>query len=132
VQQIFEGEFFALYSQIALIDAEDPDSYPQWETGEENAILGPKGVVVATQGDIKVGVVVYNGLGNPGGILCSSGEILVGEQGLFVGNEVASDTAPLEWTSGKTAVMVYVDKLYQAKQVSFLLENLKNDRSRIK
>ncbi len=122
MQQILEGKFFALYSQIALIDAEDPDAYPEWKTGEENAVLGPKGVVIATQGDIKVDVIVYRGLGNPGGTLCSSGKILVGGQGLIVGNEVAADTARLEWPSGKTAIMVYVDKLLQANHVSFCLE----------
>ncbi len=122
MRKIFEGEFFTLYSQVALFDAEDHDSYPQWETGEENSVFGPKGVVVATQGDIKVDVAVYNGLGNPGGSLCSSGEILVGEKGLIVGNEVAADTVKLNWPSGKTTVTVYVDKLFQAKHVSFLLK----------
>jgi hypothetical protein len=37
MEEKFRGKFLALYSQIALIDAEAPDAYPEWATGEEYA-----------------------------------------------------------------------------------------------
>jgi hypothetical protein len=129
MQQIHQKQVFALYAQIALFDAEDQDSYPQWETGTEEVIFGPKGVAVATAGDTYVDVVVYKGQGSPGGRLCGSGEILVGKRGLLVGNVPAADITPLEWSSGKTSISVYVDDLAQATQVMFLLDNLGSGES---
>ena len=121
---ILHERFLALYSQIGLIDAEDDESYPQWDTGKEQVAFGQKGVAVAALGDTKVEVTVYEGNGSPGGTLCSSGTILVGQQGLIVGNEIAADTAVFDWPPGRTTVTIYVDVLPQPKRIDFVLQSL--------
>jgi hypothetical protein len=119
---LYTGRVFALHAQVALFDAEDDNSYPQWETGTEEAIFGPKGVAVATAADRDVEVTVQRGA-KPDGMPRISGEIEVGNQGLIVGNIVSGDFAQLEWSPGKVTVDVYTDKLpsEQVAHVVFVL-----------
>lgn len=53
---LFGGVITAAYAQLGLYDAEDADSYPRWETGEEPILFGPKGVAVSVQLDAEVSV----------------------------------------------------------------------------
>jgi hypothetical protein len=128
MQEIYKGRHSVQYSQVALFDAEDADAYPQFETGEEPALLGEKGVVVTTANDTDVEVVVYQGKSdsNPDEFHILSGEIQVGSQGLIVGNETTADTAQISYPSGKVSVSVYADAQNSANvtRVSFFLNSL--------
>lgn len=106
---LYSGSVYALYAQVALFDAEGEDSYPEWETGTENAVLGPRGIAVATAGDTEIEVVVCSDKGDHNGIFCISGEILVGNQGLVVGNVVSANLVQIPWPPGKTCVDVYTN-----------------------
>jgi hypothetical protein len=57
---LYTGSVYALYAQVALFDAEGGDSYPEWETGTEDAVFGPRGIAVATAGDTEIEIVVRN------------------------------------------------------------------------
>ena len=64
-----DREFIPEYSQVGLCDAEDLDSYPQWENHDTEKAIGPKGVAVGAwwgSGDTYVVVTVWEGPGNPG------------------------------------------------------------------
>ena len=56
--KLFNGKIFSLYSQVALIDNEVLNSYPEWQTGEESVVYGPYGIAVATKGDFLINVIV--------------------------------------------------------------------------
>ncbi len=128
MQQLYRGQHSVQYSQIALFDAEDTESYPQFETGEEPAVLGEKGVVVTTANDTDVEVVLYQGKADstPDEFHILSGEIQVGSQGLIVGNETTADTAQVSYPSGKASVSVYVnaENPTEVTNVSFVLNSL--------
>ena len=55
---LYSSKVYALYAQVALFDAESEKAYPEWETGTEAAVLGLRGVVVATASDTEVEVIV--------------------------------------------------------------------------
>lgn len=110
MNEIFRGSFLSLYAQIALFDAEDPDSYPQWETGEERIVFGKKGVAVATAGDVNVEVVVYNGKGGFTEEPTISQQIHIGNKGVFVGNVPSSDINKVALASGNHTISVYTDR----------------------
>lgn len=124
----FCGRFLTPYAQVALIDAESADdSYPQWETGEEDVIFGSKGVVVATAGTTNeasaIRVTIYLGPEEPDEILCASGVIQVGKQGLLFGDATIGDVARIPWPAGETSVFVYVDApRAERRHVIFVLE----------
>ncbi len=126
MQEIYKGKHLVQYSQVALFDAEDVDSYPQFETGEEPAILGDKGVAVATVNDTDVEITVYKGTAESGLVHILSGEIQVGNEGLIVGNETTADTAQVSYPPGKTSVSVYVNsqKPNEVTTVVFTLNSL--------
>ena len=109
--EIYRGKHYVLYSQVALYDAEASDSYPEFETGEEAAIIAPKGIAVAAKNDQEAEIIVYQGQVqlNDVSVLVISGEIEVGSKGLIVGNEVTADTAEIVWQAGKTSVTVYTN-----------------------
>jgi hypothetical protein len=120
---VYKGRAFALYSQVALVDAEDANAYPEWVTGAEIAVLGPKGVAVSTLGDTQVEIIVCKGNGNVDGILYISGEISVGKSGLIVGNEIAGTSERIPWPSGSTKISVYANgPQNKATQVIFVLD----------
>jgi len=121
---LYTGSVYALYAQVALFDAEGEDSYPEWKTGTEEAVLGPRGIAVATAGDTEIEVVVSSGQENVSGMLCISGEIQVGHGGLVVGNVVAANLVQIPWPSGKTSVDVYTNGIGQeVTRVTFVLES---------
>lgn len=65
---VFEFEVTPYYAQVAMINPANPNSYPEWETGEEKIVCGPSGVLVATRPD-NFGVVnigVWSGAYSPG------------------------------------------------------------------
>jgi hypothetical protein len=105
--EILREKFLAHYYHVALIDHEAPDAYPQWETGEEAAIAGPKGVVVATPTDRYIETIVLSGEGRVTGMEIITGTIEVGQAGLSVGNEISASYQIISWPAGKTIVKAY-------------------------
>lgn len=107
---VFEGKVFALYSQIALFDAEKKDAYPQWKAGKEIIVFGLSGVVVVTAGDKLIDVVVCKGKVVPQQYaLCISGEIIVGNQGIIIGNVPAANVTQIPMQSGRYSVVIFTD-----------------------
>jgi hypothetical protein len=122
---IFKGNAMAYYGQVMLIDAEDKESYPEWVTGSEIAVLGPKGVAVSVLLDALVEILVVQGDSHFEGILYNSGEIMIGNCGIIVGNEIAAMSYRIAWPSGRTKVNVYAnDQAGKATQVIFALEHI--------
>ena len=125
MRELFRGVAFSLYSQVALIDAEDKDSYPQWKTGEEPVVFGPKGVAVPVMGDEQIEMVVCTDSVKGGFLEWASGEIEVGAQGLLVGNIPAATVFSVPWPAGLLAVTVYVNAPNrEATKVIFMLQEL--------
>lgn len=125
MREIMRGKFFALYAQIELFDIESPDDYPEWVTGNETAVINPKGVVVSTLGDTLVNVIVYEGEEVADGTEYISGVIHVGSKGLQVGNVIAESYSLLPWPAGRTMVRVFADTPNgNATRVSFVLQHM--------
>jgi hypothetical protein len=120
---LYKGKALALYGQVALIDAEDTDAYPEWITGAEIAVFGPKGVAVSVLGDAQVEILVYKGTTEIKGVLYKSGEIAIGGSGLIVGNEIAGTAERIPWPNGIARVQVYANgPKNKATQVIFVLD----------
>lgn len=124
MEEILKEKFLAHYFQVGLVDAEGPDAYPQWETGEEDAILGPRGVVVSTPSDGYIETIVLKGEGGLDSAELISGVIEVGNAGLFVGNETSASFKIIPWPPGKTSLKAYRIKLENNDvQVVFVLSS---------
>ncbi len=125
---LYSGNIYIQYNQVALIDEEDTDSYPQWETGTESAVSGEKGIAVATAPTLDtIEVVVLTGESRPDGMrLCHSTEIEVGRHGLIIGNIVTDDIEHLDWPKGRSKVDVYTNgnRQEEVTQVVFVIEYL--------
>ena len=106
---LFSGDITAAYAQLGLYDAEDAESYPQWETGEEPILFGPKGVAVSVQLDADVSVEVHTTRPIRNRQLIGSGVIEIGANGLVVGNEVAGSYEELDFRPGRIRVEVYAN-----------------------
>ncbi len=104
---LFSGEITAAYAQLGLYDAEDTDSYPQWETGEERILFGAKGVAVSAQLDAEISVEVHTVRPVRNQHLIGSGFIEIGAAGLIVGNEVAGTYEEIDFPAGRVRVEVY-------------------------
>jgi hypothetical protein len=126
MKELYRGQMLADHYQVALFDAEDNESYPEWESDELRVIFGTKGVVVPMIDD-DVDVVVYEGEGIPDRKLqlYAEGIIFVGNEGLLVGNGIANDLEQLAVPSGKVRVSVYVDGVNaEATRVAFVIGKL--------
>jgi hypothetical protein len=124
MEELHRGSVFTLHAQVGLYDLEDPDSYPQWDGRAAPAIIGEKGVAVATAEAIFAEVAVLSGDQDPAGILCISGTISVGHEGLEVGNVPASTLALVSWPAGNTSVRVFVNSEdpREVNSVTFVLQ----------
>jgi hypothetical protein len=124
---IYQGKSLAHYNQIALIDEEDKDSYPQWETSIEPAVFGPKGIAVGTVPDAWIEITISQRSCQEEKPACpihvGSAVIEVGSKGLLVGNILSATFEVIPWNSGKTRVEVYTNGLENtATQVDFVVE----------
>lgn len=122
---LFDEEIYGSYSQVAIFDAEDKDSYPQWKTGDEYVVFGFRGAVVATAADQVIHVIVCKGKGTPEYVFCVSGEILIGTQGLIIGNIASENIVPGIRENGRYAIVIYTNGLgSNVTQVYFFVEYL--------
>jgi len=126
--ELLNAVVMAAYAQVALVDAEDTDSYPEWEQATLHGfVAGPRGVAVAAAIDAEVWVRVLGGWeGNElvEGHLFTSAEIMVGNQGVIAGN-LTTQFARLWWPSGPTRVTVYVNAPpEEVTAVTFVLEQI--------
>jgi len=132
--ELFDGRVMAAYAQVGIADAEDPDSYPQWDqqTALGAFVTGERGIAVSAALDADVDVRV---LGSWKGDDLKEGEIVeehlltsvqitVGNRGVWVGN-VTMDFARLWWPPGPTRVTVYVNAPPEdVTAVTFVLEQI--------
>jgi len=131
MKELFRGRYLALYNQVGLYDTEDSNSYPQWETGFELAVIGQKGIAVSAIGDTYVDVCIYTGQGEINNMnFYARGEIFVGKKGLSVGNEIAGTSDHIDWGEGLTLVSVYGNgPQNEATTIVFILDE--GDKNRI-
>lgn len=121
MEKIVETDILIQYAQVAIFDAEDPKSYPQWETGEEAFVFSEKGIAVATINMDKVKVIVYIEPINPQGTFLVSKTLNIGSKGIFIGNMPASDLHKIDWRTGATDVSVYVNDPNSVSEIEFVL-----------
>ncbi len=125
MMEVYRGRARALYGQIELFDAEDTTSSVQWSSGRESLVFGPKGVAVAAAIDQLIDILVVQDATSPKGVFYGSGEISIGNQGLLIGNFVASTIEKVAWPPGKTKVDIYGDgPVDSARQIIFVLSRL--------
>lgn len=122
---LYEGRISASYFQVALFDAHVKGSYPEWKTGKERIVVGPRGIVVALETDAEVEVVACRGVGEPEAFeLCVSAEIVVGDSGVLIGNVPSGNTKHLDWPPGNAVVVVYTSTTSPAtSKVYFFLSS---------
>jgi hypothetical protein len=122
MNEIFQGEILSLYSQIGLFDKENKNSYPEWITGEENAIIASRGVAVATKGDSKIKVIVSTDIAQKEKHLLITGTIKIGRKGFIVGNIPAADLYHVDFPAGKVYISVYANGIRNAAtKIIFIL-----------
>lgn len=123
MQEVYRGKIHIFYNQVALLDVEAIDGYPEWLGDPDQRLAwGARGVSVACASDKDVEVVIYKGVGSPGGFSPGAGRIEVGNLGLNI-NSPTGDTDLMEWPAGKTSVAVYTDspEMEKIKRVVFVL-----------
>jgi hypothetical protein len=103
------------YAQVHLLDPMVRDT-PQFETGLEEVVFGPGGVVVATRPDHLGTVAIEVRCGSDyqpldeQTCLVAHGDLVVGSSGLVVGSVVGSDLRPVELGKGVYQLQVFVRK----------------------
>jgi hypothetical protein len=123
---IYNGKHLIHYGQVALLDAEDRDAYPDpigplpW--------LGHKGIVVPAQNDAEIDVELHE-TGPPdlsGLNRLTEAIICIGGHGLLVGNITTASTAGVPWPEGDVDVTVYHEGTTpaDATRVVFVLKHL--------
>lgn len=123
---LFEVKVYSLHSQVGLFDADAKDAYPQWKTGNENIVFGPRGAVVATATDQSIEVFVCQGKGSPEHVLCVSGEILLGDHGFIIGNVASEHVIQGIGQSGRNAIVIYTNGIgTTVTKIHFFVEYLK-------
>ena len=124
---LFHGKINSSYFQTALLDNDNKEAYPQWKTGDETIVFGSRGVAVVTANDQLIDVTVKTNKNDYEYALCVSGEIMIGNKGILVGNITSADTTIIEVQPGKYSVTVYTDKNGpETKQVVFCVNRLGN------
>jgi HEAT repeat protein len=113
MRQIYKGKFYTMYSQIVLINLEDPaeNSYPMWSGDpEEKVVFTPNGIAVGTANDVNVQVEAYVGEGTPAGkwVPVGLGSVKIGGLGFGVESPVGNQDV-LNWPPGEVPVEIYVN-----------------------
>jgi hypothetical protein len=123
VEELYRATKMVWYSQVSLIDAEDPEPWP--DVGQEFRVHGgAKGVVVPAASDTDVEQIVLLGDGAPDDLLIFDGEIRVGSEGIEVGSPPL-DMDRVACPPGRTRVRVYVNSpVHQESRVTFVLLHL--------
>jgi hypothetical protein len=125
MKELYRGKAYAIYGQVALFDAEDTNSYPQWPNEDVSLVFGSKGVAVAAFIDHTIEIFIYQDAMPLKVFYYGSGEIEIGYSGIVVGNVVANTIKNLDWPSGKTKVDVYANSPKDnATQIFFVLSKL--------
>ena len=90
-------------------------------------MFGPKGVAVAAAIDEVIEITVLQDAGPSAAVFYGSGDILVGNQGLIIGNEVAGTTEVVPWPTGRVHVQVFGDGPKDtATRITFVVKDLQN------
>jgi hypothetical protein len=121
---IYEGIHWSEFARLEFCDKETADLPPIPTTVTAEVVFGERGVVAAPQNDVDVKVEVYEGSTVPSETsFVKSGQIMLGKQGLMVGNAPDSDEIP--WPAGTTQISVYMDNplFGWARKVVFVLEH---------
>src|SRR5436190_9398575 len=101
------------YAQVALFDPTVQGSYPDWGSGEEEAIGARNGVAVATRPDYVglVSIEVWIGSASQGRDLrpvLEANVTVVGSDGVLVGSVTGNDLRPVAIRPGSHRLQVLV------------------------
>jgi len=107
--KLYSGTILSLYGQVGIWDVEDTTSYPQWVTGLENAVIGPKGIAIATKADTLVDITISTDTPPELPEPLLQGYLFVGSKGLQVGNVPAAQIVTLDIQRGQIHVSVYAN-----------------------
>jgi len=126
MREIYRRPVRSFYSQVWLVDSEDPSGWPVEWRQDDLFVLGPKGVAVGVAEDSTVEVAVYVGHGDPGGSLLVAGEIAVGRHGVTVGTPTGVESA-VPVAPGRTRVRAYTEgPPRKPTRVTFVLSRSSN------
>jgi hypothetical protein len=124
---ICQNKYHSSHYQVAIFDAEYPDSYPEWIIGKETIIFGRYGVVVVVANDTDIDISVLTGKFIPNHKLCVSGEILIKNKGLIVGNVLSASTNEVAIPRGHYSITVMTDEIgMNTRKVWFILNQVDN------
>src|SRR4051812_46011116 len=111
--RVLDVQTHAQYAQIALFDPTVDGSYPDWGSGEVEAVNAESGIAVGTRPDRlgPVGIEVWIGSGSESRALrrVLNGTItVVGSAGLVVGSVTGNDLHRVAIPPGRYSVQVFV------------------------
>lgn len=100
------------YAQVALLDPTVKAAYPDWGTGEAEAVFSKAGVAVETRPDHLGPVAVEVWSGEPVSVeglrLIEKGHLTIeGDQGVVVGSVTGNDLRRADVPAGRYEVRVY-------------------------
>jgi hypothetical protein len=112
VPLVLDFETAPYYAQVALFDPENPDSYPDWGTGDEAMVFGPSGVAVGTRPDLtgSVRIEVWTDKHEPSAPMRLAGEgvLRVSANQLTVGSVTGADLRTVPIPAVECHVSVYL------------------------
>lgn len=111
--------------QVAFVDKEDSESYPEWVTGKELVVFGKKGVAISTKRSEEVRLIIINGEEkSETDTLSISGVIDIGNMGAEAGNYLSSDLSAISLSQGTYSIHVVLE--YHDNTVLIYLRELSN------
>ena len=102
---------FSLYAQVEFLSADFDDRIPEWDTGDEALAYGIHGVLIATKPDSEIEMIISNYQVMTDTVLCVSGELEIGDDGMIAGNSVAATIKQLDFDPGIYKIMINANGL---------------------
>jgi hypothetical protein len=96
----------SLYAQVEFLSADYDDVIPEWETGDEALAYGIHGVLIATKPDSEIEMVISNYQVMTEPVLCVSGELEIGVDGMIAGNSIAATVQQIDFDPGSYKIMI--------------------------
>jgi hypothetical protein len=96
----------SLYAQVEFVCTDYDDGIPEWDTGKEALVYSIHGIRIETKPDTEIEMIVSNYQVMTEPVLCISGKMEIGDNGVIVGNIVASTIKQLDFEPGNYKIMI--------------------------